>query len=301
MVRFNENFSRPTSIATKSFSILECKYNFNDEYTYFICTCPIPVCSLFISFLGSLNGLRWNKTGITVLNSSQLTSISGLYIDSNDALYIVDEVSNYVVWKLLNGDPTATVIAGERNAPGRNASRLHNPQDVYLDSEKNLYVTDYYNARVQKYMNGSTIGETIAGISGSNGTALNQFGGLRYMTFDNNKTYMYVTDCDNHRILRFPTNSISGNNSVLSAGSNRTGNNNWQLNYPWGIHYLPSVSDDLYITNCYGHSVIRWKPGNSSGVFVAGTPGTSGSNATLLNKVDGYQDRSLFEYVCCRQ
>ena len=232
------------------------------------------------------------------MNSSQLTRVSGLYIDTNDTLYIVDETTNHVVWKLLNGDSNATIIAGELNMSGRIASRLDNPQDVYRDSKKNLYVTDYYNARVQKYTNGSTIGETIAGISGSNGTALNQFGGLRYMTFDNTETYMYVTDCDNHRILRYPTNSTSGNNSVLSAGGNGTGNYNWQLNYPWGIHYLSAVSDDLYITNYGGHSVIRWKPGNSSGVFVAGTPGTPGSNATLLNKPMGIKiDSYLNTYV----
>lgn len=232
------------------------------------------------------------------MNSSTLSHISGLYIDSNDTLYIVDETENQVVWKLPKGAFTATLMVGELKVRGYNASQLDFPQDIYLDSQKNVYVTDYYNARVQKYTNGSMIGETIAGQSGLNGTALNQFGGLRYMTFDNSETYMYVTDCDNHRILRNPTNSTSGTNGVISAGGNGTGDTNLQLNYPWGIHYLPSVSDDLYITNYWGNSVIRWKPGESSGVFVAGTPGTAGFNATLLNKPMGIKiDSYLNMYV----
>jgi DNA-binding beta-propeller fold protein YncE len=56
---------------------------------------------------------------------------------------------------------------------------------------------------------------------------------------------------------------------------------------------LPSVSNDLFITNLDGHSVMRWTPGASSGVFVAGTPGVAGSNSTLLHrpmgiKIDSY-------------
>ena len=205
----------------------------------------------------------------------------------------MDETSNHVVWQLPKNASTATLVAGELRVPGGNASQLSNPQDVYLDSTGNLYVTDYYNFRVQKYASGSTSGETIAGVSGSNGNASNQFGGVRYMAFDETQTYVYVTDCDNHRIMRYPTNPACENSSVVSAGGSGAGNTPTQLNYPWGIAYRPLVSSDLYITNNLGHSVLRWKPGDSSGVFVAGIPGTPGSNATDLNrpmgiKIDSY-------------
>jgi hypothetical protein len=248
---------------------------------------------LLTSFLGGLSSFGWNTTGITIMNSSQLSHGSDLFFDSDDTLYIVDEYSNYIVWKLPKNAVTATVIAGISQLSGGNSSQLNYPQGVYFDSNQNLYVTDYYNYRVQKYTNGSTLGVTIAGISDSNGTALNQFGGLRYFTFDSTETYMYVTDCDNHRIMRYLTNSTTGSNGTVVAGGNGSGTATTQLNYPWGIHYLPSVSNYLYITNCYGHTVMQWIPGASSGIFIVGTPGVLGNNATLLNgpmgiKIDAY-------------
>nr|ACD54709.1 hypothetical protein [Adineta vaga] len=248
-----------------------------------------------IWFRGAPYGLGWNTTGITILNSSQLTSCSGLYLDSNGNLYTVDEYWNHVVWKLLQNTTTAFIVAGIMRSRGSNSSQLNFPQDVYVDSNLNLYVTDYYGYRVQKFTNQSSIGETIAGISNSKGIALNQFGGLRYFTFDSTETYMYITDCDNHRIMRYFTNSTSGTDGTLVAGGNGAGTNNTQMNYPWGIYYQPSVSKYMYITNYYGHSVMRWIPGASSGSFVAGIPGISGSDATMLNnpmgiKMDIYQN-----------
>ena len=224
--------------------------------------------------------------------------MSGVYIDANDTLYTVDEYTNYVVWKLPRNAINATLVAGISQLRSNNASGLDYPQDVYSDSRQNLYVTDYYGARVQKYINGSSVGLTIAGTSGVAGTALNQFGGLRYFWFDPTDTYMYVTDCDNHRIMRYLTNATGGSNGVVVAGGNGAGNTANTLYYPWGIHSIPSLSTDLYISNFYGHSVMKWTPGASSGTFVAGTPGVAGSNSTLLNYPMGIKlDSNLNLYV----
>ena len=227
--------------------------------------------------------------------------MSGVYIDANGTVYTADEYTNSVAWKLPRNAVNATLIAGIPQLLGGNASELNFPQDVYWDSRQNLYVTDYYNARVQKYINGSRLGVSIAGTSGTPGTALNQFGGLRYFYFDSTETYMYVTDCDNHRIMRYLTNGTGGTNGFLAAGGNGSGNIATTLNYPWGIHSMPSLSNDLYISNYAGHSVSRWTPGASSGTFVAGTPGVAGSNATLLNlpmgvKLDGNLNLYVVDY-----
>jgi tripartite motif-containing protein 71 len=240
-----------------------------------------------------LSSYGWNTIGIIVLSSEQITHPSDLFFDSNDTLYIVDEYANSVVWKLVQNATSPTVIAGKAGSLGSDSAQLDYPQGVYVDSKQNLYVSDYFNYRVQKYVGGSPIGSTIAGISASAGTALNQFGGLRYFWLDPTETYMYVTDCDNHRIMAYPTNSTTGSDGNVVAGGNGSGTASTQLNYPWGIHYRPSISNYLYITNNYGHSVMQWIPGDLSGTFIAGTPGISGSSATLLNsamgiKIDSY-------------
>lgn len=198
-------------------------------------------------------------------------------------LYAADENANFVIWKLLKNAVNATVIAGTDQSSGSSSTQLQNPNDVYIDRNGSLYVTDCYNSRIQKFINGSNVGVTIAGVTGSIGPSVNQLDNPRYLTFDSTDTYMYVADSNNNRIMRYLTNSTSGTNGILVAGGTGANDINTSLNYPWGIHYLPSVSNDLFIANYDGHSVMRWTPGASSGVFVAGTPGVSGSNSTLLN------------------
>ncbi|CAF1375761.1 unnamed protein product [Rotaria sordida] len=241
----------------------------------------------------SSGALRWNTTATTVLSSSQILSPSGMYIDSSNTLFVVDETPNAVVWKLLYNAGSATNVAGVYQSISSASNRFNYPQDVYVDPSGNIYVTDYYNYRVQKFASGSSTGTTIAGITLSGGSGLSQFNGLRHMTGDSNGTYIYVTDYNNQRIMRYSTSSTSGTNGVLMAGNNGAGNSNTTLYYPWGIHYLPSVSNDLFITNYYGHTVMRWTPGASSGYFVAGVSGVSGQSPTLLNypmgvKIDTY-------------
>ncbi|CAF4192070.1 unnamed protein product, partial [Adineta steineri] len=186
-------------------------------------------------------GYRWNTTGITILNSTHITHAAHLFFDSNDTLYVVDEYANSVIWKLPKNAVNPILVAGQTLSKGSNSSQLNYPQAVYLDSEQNLHVTDYYNYRVQKYINGSNIGMTIIGINGTAGTASNMLGDPRYLCFDSTETYMYITDADNHRILRFQSNSTSGTNGEIVAGGNGAGNGGTQLNYPWGIHYLSSA------------------------------------------------------------
>lgn len=240
-------------------------------------------------------GTGWNATAITVLGSSVLTSVSGLYLDANNVLYIADEFANSVVWKLLPNATNASLVAGVLQVRGPNVTQLNYPQDTYVDRNGDIYVTDYFNYRVQKFINGSVNGTTIAGTSGTAGSSTSQLNGIRFMTFDPTDTFMFVADGNNHRIIRFMTNSTSNSSGVVVAGGVGASNNVNGLNSPWGVHYLPSVSPDLFITNYNGHNIIRWTPGATSGTFVAGVPGTSGQNPVLLNgpmgiRIDSYMN-----------
>ncbi|CAF1061803.1 unnamed protein product [Adineta steineri] len=214
---------------------------------------------------GTTGNYLWNTSGITLLDSSQVT----------------------------HNATSATVIAGIKNSSGSSNTQLNYPQGVYVDTVGTMYVSDYYNQRVQKYISGSTVGSTIAGITGSGGSSLNQLNLPRFITLDPTQEYIYITDGDNNRIMRYSTNSTSGDNGTVVAGGNGAENTITSLNYPWGIWYQPCVSSDLFITNGAGHSIMRWTPGATSGTFIAGTPGTPGSDSTLLNapmgiKLDNY-------------
>ncbi|CAF0718554.1 unnamed protein product [Adineta steineri] len=244
-------------------------------------------------------GNVWNTSGITILNSSQVTNVVDIYIDSNNTLYITDEASSTVVWRLLKNATSATVIAGIKDSKGSSNTQLDHPQGVYVDTNGTMYISDYYNHRVQKYINGPNIGITIAGRSWSDaGSSLNQLNGPRYITLDPTQAYIYIADSINHRIMRYSTNSISGDNGTVVAGGNGAGNTIISLTQPWGIWYQPSISSDFFITNYLGHSVIRWTPGASSGTFIAGVPGTRGSGSTLLDSPMGLKlDKYLNIFV----
>lgn len=75
---------------------------------------------------------------------------------------------------------------------------------------------------------------TIAGITGS---ATSQFNGIRYFTFDSTETYMYVVDSNNHRVMKFLTNSTTGTSEVVVAGGSVAGNMNTTLYYSCVIIY----------------------------------------------------------------
>ncbi|CAF4148654.1 unnamed protein product, partial [Adineta steineri] len=243
----------------------------------------------------------WNTTGITVISSPPNMGASGVFVGLDGTLYSVDENSNFVVWELLKNAVNVTIAAGLYKSSGSNSSQLNSPNDIYVDRYGNLYVSDSSNQRIQKFSNGSTSGQTIAGVTGAASSALNQFNTPRYFTFDATETYMYIADNNCHRIIRHSTNETSGTNGVIIAGGTGAYNQNTSVNGPWGIHYLPSISNDLFITNNGGHSVIRWTLGATSGIFVAGTPGVAGSNSTLLNgpmgiKIDSYLNMFVVDH-----
>ena len=179
---------------------------------------------------GNAHGLRWSTTGITVVNASLLSRPNGLFIDSNDTLYIADE-SNHVIWKLRKNAVGPTIVAGNLQSGGSNSTQLNLPYDVYVDRRGNLYVSEYDGHRVKKFINESANGIMIAG-TGSAGSNLNQFWSARYMSFDATETYMFVADTFNHRVFRFLANTAAGANGTVVAGGNGYGTTNTQLNQP---------------------------------------------------------------------
>ncbi|CAF1509914.1 unnamed protein product [Adineta steineri] len=246
------------------------------------------------------NGSRWNTTGITILSAPTTGRLIGMFFDSLDTLYIADQ-TNYTVWKLLKNTTTPIVIAGTLGTPGATATTLYYPQSVYVDSNKILYVSDNNNHRVQKYINESTNGITMIGVTNISGATLYQLNSPRYLTFDSTDTYMYVADSGNHRIMRYPANSTSGDDGTIAAGGNGSGIASTQLDTPWGIFYDETISKYMYITNSGAHTVMKWLPGASNGTVIAGVAGVSGSNATLLNsprdiKLDAYLNIYVVDY-----
>ncbi|CAF0947933.1 unnamed protein product [Adineta steineri] len=102
-----------------------------------------------------------NGTGITVaggngpgLNLNQLNGASGVWVTRNgQTLYIADTNNNRVMrWNI--GDTQGSVVAGSASGvAGKTNTLLSYPGDVALDpTETYLYISDYNNNRVQRFV-----------------------------------------------------------------------------------------------------------------------------------------------------
>ncbi|CAF1136251.1 unnamed protein product [Adineta steineri] len=102
-----------------------------------------------------------NGTGITVAggngagsNLNQLHNPSGVWVTRNgQTLYVADSNNNRVMkWNI--GDTQGSVVAGSvSGVAGGNTTLLSLPGDVALDpTETYLYVSDYYNKRVERFL-----------------------------------------------------------------------------------------------------------------------------------------------------
>jgi len=88
-----------------------------------------------------------------------------------------------------------------------------------LTFNNTLYIADYQNSRIQMFIAGSSIGETVAGFA--NATQVTTSNGFRYSSdvlVDSNGN-LYVADMGNSRIQFWPSGASYG---TTIAGSGKT-------------------------------------------------------------------------------
>ena len=138
------------------------------------------------------------------LATNQLCNPAGLYIESSTRSLLITNwavAHNVVRWRL--GDSQWTLVAGSINGTcGSTNELLCCPHSVTQDMMGNVYVADSCNARVQLFRMGSSVGETIAGETGSSGNEPNKLSRPFAAVLDN-QLNLYVADIFNNRIQKF--------------------------------------------------------------------------------------------------
>ncbi|CAM4982389.1 unnamed protein product [Rotaria socialis] len=215
-----------------------------------------------------VTSLTWNATGITVAG---VTGVSGNTPD------ILNRPTGLSIDS--NGATNGTTVAGQPNGTiGNGSSFLNIPQAAVVDSNRNVYVADTYNHRVQLWSYDASFGIMVAG-TGVSGSANNQLHCPWDITRDSTTGALYIADNYNHRIMRYLANASSG---TVVAGGKGPGTNSTQLYYPMGI-YLDVTSNSLYIANYNSNNIVRWVIDATSWTLVAGDiNGMSGSSSTML-------------------
>ena len=236
-----------------------------------------------LAYLKLPSNAKWADTATTVagdargMNGSsyqQLYQNYGLYY-ANDILYVADTFNNRMV---LIGPNSIVAIA---LAGGSSQLKMFNtPTDVFV-TRTSIYVMDTWNFRVQKWSKDFFDPVTFAGIPAKRGnsTDMTMLSNAQDLFVDNYGN-LFVSDMNNHRVMRFPWNSTSGTSGVIVAGTGFAGSDPDQLNAPRGVF----VTDDgiMYIADSRNHRIQKWTKGAKSGVRVAGT-GSAGRGLSELN------------------
>ncbi|CAF4260933.1 unnamed protein product, partial [Adineta steineri] len=127
---------------------------------------------------------------------------TGLFIDTSDSntLYVADN-SNHRIQMWLSGAISGKTVAGLTGYYGNGLNQLWYPEAVMVDNNQNMYIVDYWNNRILKWMIGAYSGIIIA-----NGIDLDtqsfQFQYPANINFDSSGS-LFVTDTYNSRIQKF--------------------------------------------------------------------------------------------------
>ena len=116
----------------------------------------------------------------------------------------------------ISWNTTGITVAGVTGAQGSNSTLITYPNDVSIDIYGNIYVADTNNQRIQRFPNSSSIGQTVAGATGTIGAGSNQFNYPRAIFVSGD--VLYVSDVYNYRIQRYSYNAASA--TTVAGGKN---------------------------------------------------------------------------------
>lgn len=100
-------------------------------------------------------------------------------------------------------------MAGFTQAGGSGYSELNGPTSIFVDLNGSMYIADYNNYRIQKWLQDQPLGFTVAGGHG-NGATLDKLGTV-YGIFVDNQSNVYVSENSNNRVsMWFAWNTTAG-------------------------------------------------------------------------------------------
>jgi DNA-binding beta-propeller fold protein YncE len=92
-----------------------------------------------------------SSSGLLGSASTQLSFPTDVTLDSMGNIYVCDQ-GNQRIQFFLAGQSSGITIAGVTLTPGSTSQLLFTPYSLALDSQLNIYVADYINDRVQKFL-----------------------------------------------------------------------------------------------------------------------------------------------------
>ncbi|CAF1369401.1 unnamed protein product [Adineta steineri] len=81
---------------------------------------------------------------------NQLSGPAGVIVDDLGQIYVAD-YGNHRVIRWCEGKQEGEIIVGGENGKGNQSNQLNGPCGLSFDDERNLYIADHFNHRIQKF------------------------------------------------------------------------------------------------------------------------------------------------------
>jgi sugar lactone lactonase YvrE len=211
--------------------------------------------SLIICDRDNRRVMRWSRRSGTTSGEKIIDNIDccGLTMDGKGYLYVTDVVKHEVRRYRL-GETTTTakgrVVAGG-NGKGDRLNQLNDPRSVFVDGEQSVYVSDFENHRVIKWVKRAAEGIIVAGGRGK-GADRTQLSSPQGLFVDVEGT-VYVAEAGKDLVTRWHKGVKEGE---VIAGGNGDGEEANQLKYPAGLSL--DQHDNLYVIDFGNHRVQRF-------------------------------------------
>lgn len=165
----------------------------------------------------------------------------GLAIDNQRNIYVSDVKQNEIKQYNLEGDMKNGIVVAGGNGEGSDLNQFEFPTYIFVDKNQNIYISDWSNHRVVKWIKGANEGIIIAGGQGE-GNDLTQMSNPSGIFVDE-LDVLYVADLGNNRIMYWTPEAAQG---VVIVGEKA------QLKWPMGISF--DCRGNLYVVDsAHGH------------------------------------------------
>ncbi|CAF0948781.1 unnamed protein product [Adineta steineri] len=212
----------------------------------------------------------WNSNGITfATNSTVGTSPYGIFIDTNNTVYVANRANNQIqVWLSGSSIPTRNITSG-----------ITSPYSIFATIIGDIYVDNgYTNNRVDKWASNRNISNSVMQVQDA-----------CYDLFIDVNNTLYCSLYTEHQVA---IKSLNGNSSmwIVAAGTECSGSTSNTLNNPRGIFVDTNLN--LYVADCGNDRVQLFLFGQVTAMTVAGSTATGTISLNCPSDValdgDGY-------------